>query len=796
MPAAPGAPSLVDLDDLAPDEDRGRAAAALARYRVERVRDEAGFARAYRELDAVFGGALNEIERPEVLRAWFRGEAGPTHPDFRARYHAILAWDGDEVAAVRDCFVTLHVPTGRAVVLLSHVYILPAHRRASLAPLLRAAPIALARELGAREVWLVAEMEPVRPADRDSVIRYLAHGRAGFRVLPPDLFPYAQPDFRDLDALGVPARPLPFLLLVRRVGGEDRETVTPDEARALLLHLQEGVHRPGCRAEDLDAIRLHAYAPLEGREAPVPLLPLPTGLHQLDRLDPLLASAVYPRFPPHWEVPPFLPDPDRERAALREGWAERAPMSHPSPVAPPIPGEPTHGFTVTAVPGPRSEALRARHGAWQDARTVHLYQDARRSLGNYLVDVDGNVLLDVYGHIACLPLGYNHPALVSAAKAGRFDWAMAWRPALGVAPPAEWVDVVERGFGRVAPPGLGKVVTVTTGAEAVENAIKLACAWTMQRRRGGRWSDDDALAAMRNDQPAVDELVVVSFEGGFHGRTLGALSATRSKPIHKLDFPAFRWPTVPFPASTFPLDRYAAVNAEAEARSLEAVERTFRTWGDRVAALIVEPIQGEGGDRHASAGFFRELRRLCARHGVVFIVDEVQTGGGGVGTWWMHTHWDLDTPPDLVTFSKKMQLGGVYARDELLPADPYRIFNTFLGDPLRGAQLEVIVETVERDRLLEHTRLTGAFLVGELEQLCARHPALFAQARGVATWAALDVRDGATRDRVVTALRQLGVEAGGSGERSIRFRPALILAPRHVGEVIDRFETVARRLSA
>src|SRR5439155_1108773 len=87
--------------------------------------------------------------------------------------------------------------------------------------------------------------------------------------------------------------------------------------------------------------------------------------------------------------------------------------------------------------------LRARHGRYQDARTVHLYQDARKSLGNYLVDVDENVLLDLYGHIAALPVGYNHPDLLAAWRSGRFDWAAGFRPALGIAPPAEWVDLVE-----------------------------------------------------------------------------------------------------------------------------------------------------------------------------------------------------------------------------------------------------------------------------------------------------------------------------------------------------------------
>src|ERR1700754_2773678 len=108
-----------------------------------------------------------------------------------------------------------------------------------------------------------------------------------------------------------------------------------------------------------------------------------------------------------------------------------------------IPGEPERASVRTPIPGPASEALRERQARHQDARSIHFYQDAKKSLGNYVVDVDGNVLLDVYGHIACLSIGYNHPDLLGAAKAGRFDWALGYRPALGVAPPAEWVDLVD-----------------------------------------------------------------------------------------------------------------------------------------------------------------------------------------------------------------------------------------------------------------------------------------------------------------------------------------------------------------
>jgi 4-aminobutyrate aminotransferase/(S)-3-amino-2-methylpropionate transaminase len=384
---------------------------------------------------------------------------------------------------------------------------------------------------------------------------------------------------------------------------------------------------------------------------------------------------------------------------------------------------------------------------------------------------------------------------LAAWKSGRFDWCAGFRPALGIAPAPEWVDIVERTLMRIAPKGHTRVVTVTTGAEAVENAIKAAFVRLASRRRGGKPpSDADLAACMKNDQPGVNAFKVLSFEGGFHGRSLGALSLTRSKAIHKLDFPAFQWPTAPFPANKYPLDVHAAENRAAEARSLEAVEAVFRANKDEVAALIVEPIQGEGGDCHASPDFFRSLRRLTREHGVAFIADEVQTCGGAVGTWWAHEQWGLDDPPDMVTWSKKFQMGGYYSKEEFFPTEPLRIFNTFLGDPLRLAQFEVMVEIIERDKLLENCSITGAFLVKGLHELEAKFPRILSNTRGRGTFVATDAPDPATQGRLLAELRKRGLEVGGSGTKSIRFRPANVLLPRHVAEALAVFEDACKAL--
>lgn len=804
-------------EDVFSGEGPEKVRQATASYTLTEPTSVMEFDQGFAMLDSAFG-PTGEIERYDTLAAWFAaGSLSAPGAPIPAHYQMVIARDATgAIAGVRDCFVTVDAAANRAQVLLSHSLVLPEHRRTGVAALLRHAPIALARRALAAstppsvaagaprreghtepEILLFAEMEQVQPTDRPSVIRLLAYGKAGYRVIPSSILPFAQPDFREEALQGrIPPQPLPVLSVIRQVGHESATDIPVDRVEAVVHHLL-AVHRCHSRWDHLLPIRDHALNALsawdraqDGRR-PVPLLPLPTQPTDVHWLAPLLRSVTFPLYPLPWQGTEPLKKPADELAALIAAWSPT-----PEVPMPLFPGEPAGISVTTAIPGPRSEALRTRHNAVQDARTVHFYQDATRSRGNYIVDVDGNTILDLYGHIACVPIGYNHPALLDAWRGGRFNWAAGYRPALGIAPPEEWVGIVEGALSRVAPKGLPNLMTVTTGSEAVENAIKTAFIRLARRRRGGLppTAEDQALT-MLNRQPHTNSMKVISFQGAFHGRSLGSLSATRSKAIHKLDFPAFEWPVVPFPANRFPLDQNADYNHEVEAASLAAITALLDADPSNIAAIIVEPIQGEGGDRHASPAFFRALRRLTSERQVTFIVDEVQTGAGGTGTFWAHETWDLPEPPDIVTFSKKMQLGGYYFRPELFPAEPWRIFNTFLGDPLRGAQLEVIIEVIERDKLLDNVVRTGRTLVAELTALAARHEGLLSSARGVGTFAAIDVRDGATRDRMVKALQQLGVESGGSGDRSIRFRPALVFEERHVHEAIERFDTVARVLA-
>jgi len=456
-----------------------------------------------------------------------------------------------------------------------------------------------------------------------------------------------------------------------------------------------------------------------------------------------------------------------------------------------FPDEPTGPDVKTEIPGPNSKAAIERLHKVFDTRSLNMMGDYTKSLGNYLVDPDGNVLLDVYAQIASIPVGYNNPTLIKAAKSPEMISALVNRPALGNFPQHDWADILETGILKAAPPGLTQVFTGTTGSDANELAYKAAFIWKRTKERGGHhvpFSAEEEHASMRNSAPGSPDLSILSFQKAFHGRLFGSLSTTRSKPIHKLDIPAFDWPQAPFPALKYPLEKYEAANAAEEKRCLAEVERLLVTYHNKPAAVVVEPIQSEGGDNHASPAFFRGLRELTRKHDVLLIVDEVQTGVGATGKFWAHEHWGLNDPPDMVTFSKKAQAAGYYFSDpDLRPNLPYRQFNTWMGDPARAILFRAIVEEVESKNLVENARVVGEYLYGKLEELQKKYPdeILNLRGKGQGTFIAWD---SPRRDEILKKAKTVGINIGGSGAAAVRLRPMLIFGRHHTDILIDGLE--------
>jgi 4-aminobutyrate aminotransferase/(S)-3-amino-2-methylpropionate transaminase len=449
----------------------------------------------------------------------------------------------------------------------------------------------------------------------------------------------------------------------------------------------------------------------------------------------------------------------------------------------------------TELPGPRAKELIARGGFDMQSIYRTAIVDDARSTGPWLVDVDGNVMLDLFASFALGALGYNHPALLETAKSEAFAHAAVNPTSTPFLTTPSWIEFTSEVEERWAPRGAAKMYCVDAGGEGVESALKTAFIVHGEKRRRAAGKDPNPLGLSEAEQQAImdnagTDAVVVSFSGAFHGRGLGSLSATHSKLVHKADLPAFPWPTIPFPANRFPLARFADENARKEAASLAELERVLDKHALRVVAVIVEPVQSEGGDRHASAAFFRRVQELAKKAGAALVFDEVQTGCGATGTLWGHDHFSLPEPADIVTFGKKMQMGGFFAGRDFNVSQFGRMYQTRNGDRARAMLCLAILRTIDKEGLLANVKDTGAHFLARLEELGARYPSLVDSPRGCGFLLAFDMPTTAARDDFLKRALRRGIMATYTGSRSVRMRPHLVTTRAQVDEACGVFDEV------
>ncbi|EGV62174.1 4-aminobutyrate aminotransferase [Yamadazyma tenuis] len=470
---------------------------------------------------------------------------------------------------------------------------------------------------------------------------------------------------------------------------------------------------------------------------------------------------------------------------------------HLSTCATYFPGEPGAPVIKTSsVPGPISQQLNDKLGHVFDNRATYFLTDYYNSIGNYISDADGNLMLDVYAQISSIPLGYNNPELIKTAKSDEMTNALINRPALACFPSTDYSKILSEGILAAAPKGMSRVWTALAGSDANETAYKAAFMYQHTKRRGASdFSAEELESVMDNKVPGASDMVILSFDKSFHGRLFGSLSTTRSKAIHKLDIPAFNWPKAPFPSLKYPLDQFEAENRQEEDKCLSEFETIIKNYNGKVAAIIVEPVQSEGGDNHATPYFFQQLRNITKENDVLMIVDEVQTGVGASGKFWAHEHFDLPSPPDMVTFSKKFQAAGFYfSSADLQPKQPYRQFNTWCGDPSKALIARTIYTEVAKHGLVESTSRVGDYLYGKLEALSEKYPIGNLRGQNFGTFIAWDCKDADQRAHLLGALRNKGINIGGCGDYSIRLRPPLVFEQKHADILVGALEAVYAEL--
>ena len=403
--------------------------------------------------------------------------------------------------------------------------------------------------------------------------------------------------------------------------------------------------------------------------------------------------------------------------------------------------------------------------------------DLDRSEGSWLVDQrNGDRYLDFFSMYASMAIGYNHPGLLAVQnELGRLAINKPSNSDIYTQAMAEFVNTFSR---TGIPDYLPHVFFVEGGTLAVENALKAAFDWkTKKNRKNGN-------AGVLADQ-------IIHFRQAFHGRSGYSLSMTNTFDARKTRyFPRFGWPQINNPKITFPLNNRNLENVQKlEEEALRKIEEVVDRKGPEIAAIIIEPIQGEGGDNHFRKEFLQSLRRICSAFDILFILDEVQTGVGLTGKFWAHQHFDVQ--PDILSFGKKIQVCGILASSRLdeiennVFNEKSRISSTFGGGLIDMVRSHYILQIIEEENLVENAQIQGNVLLSGIRELATEFPDIVSNPRGRGLMCAFDAPDDKIRDRIIRALLDEKLLIVGCGIKGIRFRPHLIVRKEEIHQGLD-----------
>jgi len=412
--------------------------------------------------------------------------------------------------------------------------------------------------------------------------------------------------------------------------------------------------------------------------------------------------------------------------------------------------------------------------------------DMEKSQGSYIIDArNGKKYLDFYTFFGSSALGMNHPKLnndefkekifkPSINKVANSDIYTTYM--------AEFVDT----FSRVAMPDYMKhMFLISGGALAVENALKVAFDWKVRKNFAKGLKEEKGHK-------------VIHFKDAFHGRTGYTLSLTNTAdPRKHMYFAKFKWPRVLNPKITFPLDEHIDDVKRAEEESISQINEAIERDGDDIAALIIEPIQCEGGDNFFRKEFFQELRKICDENEIMLIFDEVQTGCGLTGKMWAHEYY---VKPDILSFGKKFQVCGIIANkrvDEVEKncfEESSRINSTWGGNIVDMVRATRILEIIEEDKLVENARKQGEFLLKMLKDIQEDYPDIVSNVRGLGLLCSFDMPDTKMRDEFRKIAFEEGMILLPCGERSIRFRPILCIEKEQIIEADEKIRNVLNKM--
>ena len=402
--------------------------------------------------------------------------------------------------------------------------------------------------------------------------------------------------------------------------------------------------------------------------------------------------------------------------------------------------------------------------------------DLDKSHGSWLHDARTDTqFLDFFTNFASWPIGWNHPRMSEPAFLAEMQKAATNNPANSDLYTQLQAEFVQEFATRVTPASHPHHFWISGGALAVENAMKAAFDWKAHK---ANVQDDGA------------SLVVLHFKHAFHGRSGYTLSVTNTKADKIALFPKFTWPRVHSPAIEFDLQGKIANDVAAEeAKSCREIEAAFAQYKNRIACILIEPMQSEGGDNHFRTEFLRKLRQYADENAALLVFDEVQTGFFGSGKPWLWQHHDVE--PDIVAFGKKTQICGIYSNRRIDEVEDNvfrkvsRINSTWGGSLTDMVRSKQFIRIILDEKMPENVTRMGAQLIAGLRALASERGEI-TNVRGLGSLIAFTLKDGATRDEWLKKLREKKLLALASGERAIRFRLPFVVQKAEIDVALEK----------
>lgn len=416
--------------------------------------------------------------------------------------------------------------------------------------------------------------------------------------------------------------------------------------------------------------------------------------------------------------------------------------------------------------------------------------DLERSHGSYFVEArSGKEYLDFFSCIASMPLGLNHPKMVDKAFVGYLGQVALNKLSNSDIYCSEFATFTKTFFSLAVPAAFKYAFFIEGGALAVENALKVAMDWKVRSNQRKGWRSE------RGHK-------VLHFEGAFHGRSGYTLSLTNTDPTKTSLFPKFDWPRVSHPSLSFPLDAQALdAVITAEEQTIREIKQAFVNHPDDICAIILEPIQGEGGDRQVRPEFLQSLRTLADENEALLVFDEVQTGVGITGKMWAHEV--LGVTPDIMVFGKKMQVCGIIATDRVdtVPSNVFhtssRINSTWGGNLTDMARATKYLEIIDEEKLVNNAEVVGNHLHNQLVALQSEVGTnTISNVRGIGLFRAIDLPTTEFRNKFLNTVFENGLIMVGSGPRSARFRTPINITTDEIDAGLAIIKRVLQSMGA